>query len=564
MPFPMGFGIAALRAIIGALFVGHGLQKLAGLFGGHGLKGTGEAFDQMGIRPGRQAALAAGLSETAGGVSLATGFLGPLGASAVTGTMAVAIAKVHGDKGLWVTGGGFEYNLVLGAAAFAIAADGPGRWSLDERLGTDRYGPGAEQSGRELVRRLQIAGVLRDPLADARHERLLAVRGGEPHLLVQALAQAAEVGRDVVHAAEVGQGERRRAPALEDVHRALPRLHVDVGRRGGREHELARRDAHAGDVAHVGHAARLVQVGDVVRGVPRRVLDAEVPEHRLPAPQDVHVRLGHRNHLAPRLPQPRLAAVQPRGARDEPLGRGHVARPALVDIDRQIRPAPHQRAGRARVVEVDVGEEDRARGLTVQRREQRVLCRLRPGVDEDAVDLPAADDLLDSLVPDIDGAHMARSHTRCGRLGPMPHRLPEPDRPWIMRTYAGHSTAVRSNALYRRNLAKGQTGLSIAFDLPTQTGYDPDDELARGEVGKVGVPVAHRGDMRALLDGIPVDRMNTSMTINATAAWLLALYIVCAEDTGADPAALQGTTQNDIIKEFLARGTYAFPPGRPR
>jgi len=143
MPFPMGFGIAALRAIIGALFVGHGLQKLAGLFGGHGLKGTGEAFDQMGIRPGRQAALAAGLSETAGGVSLATGFLGPLGASAVTGTMAVAIAKVHGDKGLWVTGGGFEYNLVLGAAAFAIAADGPGRWSLDERLGTDRYGPGA-------------------------------------------------------------------------------------------------------------------------------------------------------------------------------------------------------------------------------------------------------------------------------------------------------------------------------------------------------------------------------------------------------------------------------------
>jgi len=143
----------------------------------------------------------------------------------------------------------------------------------------------------------------------------------------------------------------------------------------------------------------------------------------------------------------------------------------------------------------------------------------------------------------------------------MPHRLPEPDRPWIMRTYAGHSTAARSNALYRRNLAKGQTGLSIAFDLPTQTGYDPDDELARGEVGKVGVPVAHRGDMRALLDGIPVDRMNTSMTINATAAWLLALYIVCAEDTGADPAALQGTTQNDIIKEYLSRGTYAFPPG---
>src|SRR6188472_3370669 len=143
----------------------------------------------------------------------------------------------------------------------------------------------------------------------------------------------------------------------------------------------------------------------------------------------------------------------------------------------------------------------------------------------------------------------------------MEHRLPERDRPWMMRTYAGHSTAEKSNALYRGNLAKGQTGLSVAFDLPTQTGYDADHELARGEVGKVGVPVAHRGDMRALLDGIPLDRMNTSMTINATAAWLLALYIVVAEETGADPAALQGTTQNDIIKEYLSRGTYAFPPG---
>ncbi len=139
-------------------------------------------------------------------------------------------------------------------------------------------------------------------------------------------------------------------------------------------------------------------------------------------------------------------------------------------------------------------------------------------------------------------------------------RLPEPDKPWMMRTYAGHSTATRSNELYRRNLAKGQTGLSIAFDLPTQTGYDPDHELALGEVGKVGVPVAHREDMRALLDGIPLDRMNTSMTINATAAWLLALYIVTAEEAGIEPAALQGTTQNDIIKEYLSRGTYAFPP----
>jgi ethylmalonyl-CoA mutase len=143
----------------------------------------------------------------------------------------------------------------------------------------------------------------------------------------------------------------------------------------------------------------------------------------------------------------------------------------------------------------------------------------------------------------------------------MSHRLPEPDKPWLMRTYAGHSTARASNELYRRNLAKGQTGLSVAFDLPTQTGYDADHELARGEVGKVGVPVAHKGDMHALMDGIPLDRMNTSMTINATAAWLLALYIVTAEENGIDAGVLQGTTQNDIIKEYLSRGTYAFPPG---
>jgi (2R)-ethylmalonyl-CoA mutase len=139
-------------------------------------------------------------------------------------------------------------------------------------------------------------------------------------------------------------------------------------------------------------------------------------------------------------------------------------------------------------------------------------------------------------------------------------RLPERDRPWMIRTYAGHSTAKASNELYRRNLEKGQTGLSVAFDLPTQTGYDPDDELARGEVGKVGVPISHRGDMAALMDGIPLGDMNTSMTINATAAWLLALYIVAAEDQGVSEEQLQGTTQNDIIKEFLARGTYAFPP----
>jgi (2R)-ethylmalonyl-CoA mutase len=140
-------------------------------------------------------------------------------------------------------------------------------------------------------------------------------------------------------------------------------------------------------------------------------------------------------------------------------------------------------------------------------------------------------------------------------------RLPEHDRPWMMRTYAGHSDAKRSNELYRRNLEKGQTGLSVAFDLPTQTGYDPDHELARGEVGKVGVSIAHEGDMRTLLDGIPLDQMNTSMTINATAAWLLALYIVAAEQQGVSEEQLQGTTQNDILKEYLSRGTYAFPPG---
>jgi (2R)-ethylmalonyl-CoA mutase len=134
------------------------------------------------------------------------------------------------------------------------------------------------------------------------------------------------------------------------------------------------------------------------------------------------------------------------------------------------------------------------------------------------------------------------------------------DRPWLIRTYSGHSTAKVSNALYRKNLARGQTGLSIAFDLPTQTGYDSDHPLARGEVGKVGVPVSHLGDMLTLLDGIPLDRMNTSMTINAPAAWLLALYIAVAEKQGVARAALQGTTQNDIIKEYLSRGTYVFPP----
>ncbi|MBX9588998.1 MAG: protein meaA [Hyphomonadaceae bacterium] len=142
-----------------------------------------------------------------------------------------------------------------------------------------------------------------------------------------------------------------------------------------------------------------------------------------------------------------------------------------------------------------------------------------------------------------------------------PSGTPVRDKPWLIRTYSGHSTAAKSNELYRKNLAKGQTGLSIAFDLPTQTGYDSDHELARGEVGKVGVPVSHLGDMRTLLTGIPLEQMNTSMTINATAAWLLALYVAVADEQGAERAKLTGTIQNDIIKEYLSRGTYVFPPG---
>ena len=129
------------------------------------------------------------------------------------------------------------------------------------------------------------------------------------------------------------------------------------------------------------------------------------------------------------------------------------------------------------------------------------------------------------------------------------------DRPWVMRTYSGHTSARASNALFQQNLSKGQTGLSVAFDLPTQTGYGADHPLARGEVGKVGVPIGHLGDMQALFDGIPLERMNTSMTINATAPWLLALYVAAAESQGVDRASLSGTVQNDIIKEYLSRGT---------
>lgn len=152
------------------------------------------------------------------------------------------------------------------------------------------------------------------------------------------------------------------------------------------------------------------------------------------------------------------------------------------------------------------------------------------------------------------------THTRTVATGaPAPRTTPR-DKPWLFRTYAGHSTAQASNALYRTNLSKGQTGLSVAFDLPTQTGYDSDHELSRGEVGKVGVPICHLGDMRTLFDAIPLDQMNTSMTINATAPWLLALYVAVAEEQGADVSKLQGTVQNDIIKEYLSRGTYICPP----
>ncbi len=142
----------------------------------------------------------------------------------------------------------------------------------------------------------------------------------------------------------------------------------------------------------------------------------------------------------------------------------------------------------------------------------------------------------------------------------MPEQKNTRDRPWLIRTYSGHSTAEASNALYRKNLAAGQTGLSVAFDLPTQTGYDSDHILARGEVGKVGVPISHLGDMKALFEGIPLEQMNTSMTINATAPWLLALYVAAAEEQGADVTKLTGTVQNDLIKEYLSRGTYVFPP----
>jgi ethylmalonyl-CoA mutase len=173
-------------------------------------------------------------------------------------------------------------------------------------------------------------------------------------------------------------------------------------------------------------------------------------------------------------------------------------------------------------------------------------------------DMGTRDDMGPTTRPDDSGGHAEpeRPGSTAGTAGTAPKR----DKPWVMRTYSGHSTAKASNQLYRTNLAKGQTGLSIAFDLPTQIGYDPDSPEAAGEVGKVGVPVAHLGHMSQLLDQIPVESMNTSMTINATAAWLLGLYIANAEDHGVDPTVLSGTTQNDIVKEYLSRGTFIFPP----
>ena len=205
-----------------------------------------------------------------------------------------------------------------------------------------------------------------------------------------------------------------------------------------------------------------------------------------------------------------------------------------------------------------MGQEQAARRVATKALEQRLEGRCRPGIHDEPLDFEGADDPFAAEVPDIDRTAQTEADHTIHRVS---HRLDQPDRPWVMRTYAGHSTAKESNELYRKNLEKGQTGLSIAFDLPTQTGYDPDHELSRGEVGKVGVSIAHKADMHTLLDGIPLNEMNTSMTINATAAWLLALYMTVAEENGVGRDVLQGTTQNDIIKEFLSRGTYAFPPG---
>ena len=249
---------------------------------------------------------------------------------------------------------------------------------------------------------------------------------------------------------------------------------------------------------------------------------------------------------------------QPRALEQLPVVLGELAvaaeddrQAAVVDLVRELVAAV-ERDSR------DVAASTRATWSNVLWLSLRTITRQLPPSPQPGpcwIGLSIADDIARE-----DKAGRATVQCRHGHR-PLSPRREQRDRPWMMRTYAGHSTAKASNELYRRNLEKGQTGLSVAFDLPTQTGYDAGDELARGEVGKVGVPIAHRGDMETLMAGIPLGEMNTSMTINATAAWLLALYIVAAESQGVEESVLQGTTQNDIIKEFLARGTYAFPPG---
>jgi hypothetical protein len=266
----------------------------------------------------------------------------------------------------------------------------------------------------EVVRRgglehgVGVAGARPHALLHGADERLLTGLlldvGG---LREQRLPDGAELARRVAGRAEVGQAQALRLPRGDDVQRALPRLDVDVGRGRGREREVVVRQPHAGHVAHERPAGRPVQVADVVGGVAGRVLHAELAvEQRLAAGEGVEVALGHRHDLAPQPVEPLLAAVEARRAGDEPLRVGEVRRAALVDVDGQVRPAAHERPGGSRVVEVDVGQQQRPRLLAVERVEERVLARLRAGVDEHPVDLPAADDLLPPHVEHVDGPHM--------------------------------------------------------------------------------------------------------------------------------------------------------------
>jgi (2R)-ethylmalonyl-CoA mutase len=262
---------------------------------------------------------------------------------------------------------------------------------------------------------------------------------------------------------------------------------------------------------------------------------------------------GRARHVAARARQRARHAAE--AARERAREAAEQAKERAKEAAEQAkeRAARAAEAARERAREAAEQAKERAKEAAEQAKERaaRAAERGRPNSGSPA-SLPEAG--TGGLPPEAgvasdDGGAFARIHPPRGR-----------DEPWVMRTYSGHSSAKASNALYRQNLAKGQTGLSIAFDLPTQIGYDPDAPEAAGEVGKVGVPVAHLGHMRELMDGIPLERMNTSMTINATAAWLLGLYIAHAQERGIDQAALQGTTQNDIVKEYLSRGTYIFPP----